>query len=393
MNLEEFAKDVLGSSSNTGGRWDSPKFEAVNNALGGYHNGSPTLVTTAWQTLLESPDLSKKLYPKAVQAISAYPALSVHLEKYILCLGDNKFCMLVFDPTITTDEPVYIDASKNNTRKSINSGFGIWRSKMNSSILNQQSSGVTTKSINRVREGGFDPFLQFDAGMYNEATLNSIEPQAIQYGINNAEWPMIICKPPQKIYTCLCPTEPHKVVIKEGELFKSLAGVYTTNNKNEFGATVCLHSFPNSYVELEKTRATVHGISGTVISSDNISDSCFVRLDESPDKVTGIRVAKGPLLGVTPREFEKCSFVNRDGQHTDTNITGWSPDIMYYNPYNQVKVLTNPITNPGDSGSALTDTADNVLGFSFYRTEINAVKEFSAWIWAASVFKAHNLNS
>lgn len=232
----------------------------------------------------------------------------------------------------------------------------------------------------------------FNNQIYEEQILTTIEPQVIQYGIENSEWPMIICKPPKKVFTCLFPKTPHKVFLKAGDPFKSLAGIYAKNSQGIFGATICLHSFPNMLAEVGKTKVIINGINGTVISVHNISDSCFVQLEASESQITDLLPAKGPLYGTTPREFERCNFVNKEGNQTDTNVIGWSPDLGYFDIYNQVKVLTNPITNPGDSGSALIDTSGNVLGFSFYRTEINAVKEFSAWIWAASVFKAHNLN-
>lgn len=393
MKLDDFVNNFLGQPGQSGNLWDSPKFDNLNNALGGFDNANPMLITTTWQTLLESPDLSNKLYPKALQNISSYPSLNHHLEKYLLCLGNNSYCLLIFDPTLTTEEPIHIDASKKNTKKSIISGYSIWRSKMNSSIINRNNVGYTTRGMSEISDAKTpqgSPF--FNEGIYNEDVLNTIEPQVLQYGITNNDWPIIICRPPKKVLTCFCPNIPHKVILKDGDTFKSLAGVYTKNVAGIFGVTVCLHCFPNSYVEVGKTKVIINGITGTVISVHNISDSCFVQLDATESQINNLLNANGPLQGTTPREFEKCYFINKEGNRTDTNVIGWSPDILYFDPYNQVKVLTNPITNPGDSGSALIDLTDNVLGFSFYRTEINAVKEFSAWIWAASVFKAHNLN-
>lgn len=393
MKLEDFANNFLGGKEKSGNLWDSSKFDNLNNALGGFENANPMLVTTTWQTLLESPDLSNKIYPKAVKNISSYPTFNIHLEKYLLCLGNNKYCLLVFDPTFTSEEPIHIDASKNNTKKSINSGYGIWHSKMKNSIINRKYFGILGRG--NLPISSFENFGE-STGLSNEVfeeqVLQTFEPQVLQYGIQNSEWPMIICKPPKRVLTCYCPTTSHKVILKDGEVFKSLAGVYTKNSQNIFGVTICLHCFPNSYVEVGKTKVKINGISGTVISVHNISDSCFVQLDATESQIADLLNTKGPLQGTTPREFEKCYFINKEGAKTDTNVIGWSPDIMYFDPYNQVKVLTNPITNPGDSGSALIDSEGNVLGFSFYRTEINAVKEFSAWIWAASVFKAHNLN-
>ncbi|MCX6238201.1 MAG: hypothetical protein NTY07_11710 [Bacteroidia bacterium] len=264
---------------------------------------------------------------------------------------------------------------------------------MNKTVANLSNFGYLGRGLSTISDiPNSDRKTVFNMGVYEEEVLNTFEPQVLQYGIENSDWPMIICKPPKKIFTCYCPTTPHKVFLKEGEGFKSLAGIYTRNKQDIFGVTICLHSFPDSYAEAGKTKVNINGITGLVISVHNISDSCFVQLDATESQIADLLNANGPLQGTTPREFEKCSFINKEGDKAETNVIGWSPDIMYFDPYNQVKVLTNPITNPGDSGSALIDSSENVLGFSFYRTEINAVKEFSAWIWAASVFKAHNLN-
>ena len=393
MKLDDFANSFLGSSQQSGKLWDSPEFDNLNNALGGFETANPTLVTTTYQMLLESPDLSNKLYPRAVKNISSYPSFDTHLEKYLLCLGNNKYCLLVFDPTFTSDEPVYFDASKNNTKKSINSGYAIWHSKMKNSVINRKNVGFSMEGNSSIYDfKNLGESTGVSTEIFGERVFNAFEPQVLQYGIENSDWPMIICKPPKKVLSCYCPTAPHKVFLKEGEAFKSLAGVYTKNSQGIFGVTICLHCFPNSYVEVGKTKVIINGIAGIVISVHNISDSCFVQLDATESQIADLITTKGPLQGTTPREFENCYFMNKLGDKTETNVIGWSPDILYFDPYNQVKVLTNPITNPGDSGSALIDSADNVLGFSFYRTEINAVKEFSAWIWAASVFKAHNLN-
>jgi hypothetical protein len=72
-------------------------------------------------------------------------------------------------------------------------------------------------------------------------------------------------------------------------------------------------------------------------------------------------------------------------------IEGWSPDIPFVQPYNQLKVFTDDKTAQGDSGAALLDGANYILGFAFYRTGINATPAQSAWIWAESVFTSLNL--
>jgi S1-C subfamily serine protease len=89
--------------------------------------------------------------------------------------------------------------------------------------------------------------------------------------------------------------------------------------------------------------------------------------------------------------YDPVTFHGITSGFKQTIITGWSPDIPFVLPYSQLKVLTAPETNPGDSGAALIDRDGKVTGFSFFRTAINQQPEYSSWIWADSVYKAHNL--
>ena len=200
MKLDDLTNNFQNSLGETSNLWDSPRFDNISNALGGFENAKPMLVTSTWQTLLESPDLSNKLYPQALRNISTYPSLNNHLEKYLLCLGNNNYCLLVFDPTLTLDEPILVDASKNNTRKSIKSGYGIWKSKMNNSIISRNNFDFSFRGMKNLSKNENQPsFTPFNAGIYNEQILNTFKPQVFEYCIHNSEWPMIICKPPQKI--------------------------------------------------------------------------------------------------------------------------------------------------------------------------------------------------
>jgi hypothetical protein len=389
MNIDDFASDFLGSSKSKMSSLEPPKLKGFADITGRFSNAEPIVVTSIWQTLLESPDLSKKLYPDAVKKISGTPSLKMNLEKYLLCLGDGKYCLLIFDPSFTSNEPIYMDASENNSERSMKTGIGMWQSKMNASIVSKNRFGIGDGF--EANSSPYSMAASIGDNLYSQEVVNVFKPKAIYESMVNSEWPVIIAKPPKRIYNCLRPEKPHRVSVDLNENFNSLAGIYTRNANGEFGVTVCLHSFPDSYAELGKTKVRINELTGTVVSMHRVSDSCFVKLDVSEAMVKDLINSSGPLSGTTPRDYEKCSFVNKYGAKIDTTVIGWSPDIMYYDPYNQVKVLTKADTNPGDSGGALIDSDGNVLGFSFYRTELNATKEFSAWIWAASVFKAHNL--
>jgi hypothetical protein len=105
------------------------------------------------------------------------------------------------------------------------------------------------------------------------------------------------------------------------------------------------------------------------------------------------RGAKGPLSGMSPRVMEVVEFDGIRSGKTTTTVTGWDPTILTVESYIQNKIVTEPVTMPGDSGAALIDGDGHVLGFAFYTTGMNARPQHSAWIWAESVYRAHGLRA
>jgi hypothetical protein len=55
------------------------------------------------------------------------------------------------------------------------------------------------------------------------------------------------------------------------------------------------------------------------------------------------------------------------------------------------RIQTDPDTDEGDSGSALIDEYDQVIGFAFERTDYNDYPQFTDWIWAANALRALSL--
>lgn len=168
----------------------------------------------------------------------------------------------------------------------------------------------------------------------------------------------------------------------------STAGIFTTDNQGRFGATVAWHSVKDL---LQHTnRIYINDESAQIVSTDQISDSCFAVFDQ-PAVKSAFNPLGGTLSGLSPRMYDPVTFHGITSGFKQTIITGWSPDVPFVLPYSQLKVLTAPETNPGDSGAALIDRDGKVTGFSFFRTAINQQPEYSSWIWADSVYKAHNL--
>lgn len=155
------------------------------------------------------------------------------------------------------------------------------------------------------------------------------------------------------------------------------------------GVTVSLHALrdrgwsPGAPIYLDEGRVV-----GEMVSTDDTSDSGFVRCD-----VGALSLATRPILSrQTPRQYGAATFERLEApEPVTTFITAWCPDIPWVQPYVQMRVLTHACTKRGDSGAALVDEDGRVVGFSMYRTGLGSPIEFSAWIWADSVFQAHEL--
>jgi hypothetical protein len=165
----------------------------------------------------------------------------------------------------------------------------------------------------------------------------------------------------------------------------STAGIISTDAEGRTGITTALHAFMD-----HDASVFVDGVPGTVRARDVITDSCFIEVDFPNPPL--VNASNGPLTGVTPRIGDLASFVGIASEKVDTFVQGWTPELPWVLPGVQSRILTPPVTDEGDSGAALVDKDENIIGFAFYRTGYNARCPHSAWIWAESVFSALNLN-
>jgi len=169
------------------------------------------------------------------------------------------------------------------------------------------------------------------------------------------------------------------------------AGVATTNKAGLFGVTAPYHAFVTGTSSPATGAAVTVGPStGTIESVDQVSDSCFISIGSTSG--IPLRPFKGRLDSVTPRMNQPAEFEGVTSGKTSTTILGWSPDLPFVQPFSQLKVYTAPDTNRGDSGAALIDSDDFLIGFAFYRTTLTGALQYSAWVWAESVYQAHSLN-
>lgn len=195
---------------------------------------------------------------------------------------------------------------------------------------------------------------------------------------------VIIARPPETFSTAIAPAPAWEVLPSPGEGDRASAGVVATDRAGRGGVTSADHAFQSS-----AKKVTVAGISGTICSRHPISDSCFVEA-EVPEPAG--RAVSGPLSRVSPREGEVVAFHGVASESQSATVTGWDKGIPFeIMDWNRLRVFTGPITDLGDSGAALLDSSDQVIGFSFDRTGYRAAIEYSSWIWAEFVYNAHGL--
>jgi len=101
---------------------------------------------------------------------------------------------------------------------------------------------------------------------------------------------------------------------------------------------------------------------------------------------------KGPLKKM-PRLNAPAFFDGALSGPTPTLITANDLAIMDPQPEEMCKVYTEPATVPGDSGAALIDEDDYIVGFAHTRSGYGSRAKFSTWVWAEQVYMAHKLLS
>ncbi len=177
---------------------------------------------------------------------------------------------------------------------------------------------------------------------------------------------------------------PHIPTMRGIEL--STAGVFCRDAGGALGITACFHGTGPI-----GTQVTVGGIAAQVKLADPVQDIVFIELP--PSYTFPALWGQGGVRGKqAPSEAEPVAF---EGAGTlarvDTRVKSHDAGILRQRPTLQLKVQTPADTNRGDSGSALIDASDRVLGFAFERTGIGEFPELTDWIWADNALRALGL--
>jgi hypothetical protein len=127
-----------------------------------------------------------------------------------------------------------------------------------------------------------------------------------------------------------------------------------------------------------------------VVRRHHPSDSCLVRVNKSVLEGREWTGHKGPLR-MPPREYGLASFNGAASGYTSTHITGFDKAIFDRKPGPMCRVYTEPDTAKGDSGAALIDEDNHIVGFAYGRSPLDAPTQYSSWVWAEQVYIAQHL--
>jgi hypothetical protein len=218
--------------------------------------------------------------------------------------------------------------------------------------------------------------------------------------INNQDFSLIFAPMPTTELTHGIPTVAQGISLPPDGRLLSSAGIFTTDRHGRSGITAALHGVFSNPAELfqrynEQGAACVLGKEilvggrrGIIRAADLITDSCFIETDTS---FISSETAFAPLTTRSPFRGEPVSFNGISSTRQHTVITEADIGITSLSPFRQSRVYTRPVTNPGDSGAALKNNENLILGFGHRRTGLGEEIEFSEWIWADAVFHALGL--
>jgi len=127
-----------------------------------------------------------------------------------------------------------------------------------------------------------------------------------------------------------------------------------------------------------------------VISRHHASDSCLLRVKKSLLDGRQQNGLKGPLR-ITPNLYRFATFDGASSGPKRTRISSFDPAIVDPDPDELARVYTEADTARGDSGAALIDGDDFIVGFARRISGYDSPIQYSSWTSAVMVYMAHNL--
>ncbi|RJQ24649.1 hypothetical protein C4565_09380 [Candidatus Parcubacteria bacterium] len=418
MNLVTFADRFLGDEPSVDLTQTGPASKAITGLTSSIEQAASLIATLFWEAFVVSAAFDFTL--KRAGFPVKYALLSKQLIVYHGPPIRPRFDLLILTPHYIREEPLTIpdvDTSPDVLRRGIEQILEsavverssldwwkkIWRYAVDAVIEASQAQRfgmlITQQpTIDPDSSGGFTkPILPLNPLEGEENEYNQIPSIPLSCGL----------------LTALCPSPSWKVgwylsVLGAGfnpDETVSTVGVVAEDESGRTGVTTALHALKprrsyqyssNGFGLIEESTQShfdsetvlVNGKEGRLAAINDVQDSCFILVELNQHiethKVKGVLADHGPGMG------EVATFEGVASGKVQTRIVGCDLGIPYWiDPNKQLAVYTDAVTKRGDSGAALLNSINLVVGFAHQR--IGGQLEYSDWIWANSVFKAHGL--
>lgn len=319
----------------------------VNENASGYADG--TIATVCWRILRYSQS-----FQTMVMRLGATPAIwragdfvVVPVPRY----QTMHFVLVALDPALPPHAPVRSERLEVPSNEG-DRAFETWSEQMSSAMsATHRFSLVNATDPNVLRE------FERSQGFFLVVAPTSLAAEYTQRPT-----------PPFELYDAGNPANFSMGVFAPQSLHGP--GVTTAAHGVVSGASYTLH---DQSLQID----TVTGV-----TTNAVLDSSFL----STGSTHGLPNPKGNnfLSGVTPNAQIQHDFHGISSGQATAVVSGWVDDLLTIEPWLQNRVFTDPILQGGDSGAALIDANDMVIGFAFYNDPF-ALTARSAWIWADSV--------
>ncbi|MDQ3643913.1 MAG: hypothetical protein M3356_00145 [Actinomycetota bacterium] len=225
-----------------------------------------------------------------------------------------------------------------------------------------------------VERGDAKPWAELD-----EATVVDAIAEASEAGT----FGLVLAASPRALLTQI-PSPAWPIFVDNDEPAVATAGAVVRTRDGSLAVTTALHAVK------DQSSVSVAGRPARLKSVHEPTDSCVIEVDGPAVEEHALGRA-GPLRALSPRQYEQVVFDGISSGRKTTKVTAWDLSILAVQQFVGSKVYTSPDTVPGDSGSALVDSSDHIIGFAVYRSAFGEPIEYSAWVWADQVFGAHDL--
>jgi hypothetical protein len=312
--------------------------------------GQSFLATVFWWLFTKSPAYLETVYQLGA-AIDARPVVVCHAE-------GTRFDLLLLDPQRGDDwAALQLDGQRTPVRMA------------SPDVSEERLSGVLRRAD----------------------LVDAVEPATLLASARElaalSQFGVAVATAPEEIPTCA--VSPSVPLLPADGMPVATLGAFLSDDEGS-AADTCIVTTVDHALKGDWQRLTVGGAPLDVIARHPESDSCLLRVKRSlldGRQRSGLR---GPLRTV-PTAYQFATFDGAASGPKRVRVMDWDPSIVDPSADELVRIYTEADTRVADSGAALIDENDFIVGFARRVTGYNAPIQYSLWTYALMVYLAHHL--